>query len=327
MMLFDSFRAMNTDMLVAAEGDPEAVNAGFGRVREFVRAAEERFTRFSEKSELSQLNRASGTWRRVSPELFEVIRIASKCASTTAGLFDPGLLDALEAAGYDRSMDAIREAGPGLERETLQPRGRVGDIRLNEDSSSVLLPRGLRLDLGGIAKGWIAEQAVALLAPVADVRAVNAGGDMYAAGLPPEGSWRVALEDPLHPDRILAVLALGPGAVATSSVTRRAWHQPGGVRHHIIDPRTRRPAVTDWLSMTVIAQHAAIAEVYAKVLLIAGRASTRAMAADSDAPLTFIGVDREGRLWGSDDAWRVIEHGADEYGAVAEARDVCDARA
>lgn len=327
MMLFDSFRAMNTDIVVAAEGDPAAVKVGFERVRELVRGAEERFTRFSENSELSQLNRVSGTWRKVSPELFEVIRVASECAATTSGLFDPTILDALEAAGYNRSMDAIRTAGPGPERDPSQPRGSLADIRMNADSSSVLLPRGLRLDLGGIAKGWIAERAVALLAPVADVRAVNAGGDMVAAGLPPEGSWRVALEDPLRPDRTLAVLALGPGALATSSVTRRAWQQPDGVRHHIIDPRTRKPAVTDWLSMTVIAQHAAIAEVYAKVLLVAGRASTRAMAADSEEPLTFIGVDREGRLWGSDDAWRVIEHGADEYRAVAEARDVCDAGA
>lgn len=316
-MLFDSFRAMNTEILVAADGDAAAVHDGFRQVRDYVRTAEERFTRFSEGSELSQLNRASGAWFKVSPDMFEVIRLAVECSSRTSGLFDPTIVDALEAAGYDRSMDEIRAYGPGPERERSRGRAGMAGLRLDEASGSIRLPRGMRLDLGGIAKGWIAEQAVELLAPIADVRAVNAGGDMYAAGLPAEGAWRVALEDPLDPDRILSVLALGPGAVATSSVTRRAWHQPDGVRHHIIDPRTQKPAITDWLSMTVIAKQAAIAEVYAKVLLIAGKALTRAMAAGSDEPLAFIGVDRGGRLWGSDDAWRFIEHGTDEYRAVA----------
>jgi thiamine biosynthesis lipoprotein len=326
-MLFDSFRAMNTDMLVAAEGDPAAVAVGFRRVREYVQEAEERFTRFSEDSELSRLNQSSGTWRTVSPELFEVIRTASECASASSGLFDPTILDALEAAGYDRSMDDVRTTGPGPERSPRPIAGSMADVRIDESLRAVFLPHGLRLDLGGIAKGWIAEQAVGLLAPMTGACAVNAGGDMYAAGLPAEGAWKVALEHPLHPEQVLTILALGPGAVATSSTTRRTWEQAKENRHHIIDPRTRKPAVTDWLSMTVIAKHAAVAEVYAKVLLIAGRASTRAIAADSGQPLTYIGVDRDGRLWGSDDAWRIVENGADEFGAMAPARNLCDARA
>ena len=135
----------------------------------------------------------------------------------------------------------------------------------------ILLPPGMALDLGGIAKGWIAEQAALILSDFSSACAVNAGGDMFLIGFPDgEDHWSVALEDPLQPEIHLTTLKVDPGAVATSSVTKRTWKQGEKQRHHLIDPRTGEPAVTDWLSMTVIAAHAYEAEVFAKALLIGG---------------------------------------------------------
>ena len=121
------------------------------------------------------------------------------------------------------------------------------------ENGQVRLPQGTSLDLGGIAKGWIAEQAAGVLANYSPACAVDAGGDMFFLGLPEgEMSWAVEIEDPRDPLATLTTLEVGPGAVATSSVVKRAWHQGGERRHHLIDPRTGEPAATDWLSVTVV---------------------------------------------------------------------------
>jgi thiamine biosynthesis lipoprotein len=165
----------------------------------------------------------------------------------------------------------------------------------------------LQVDLGGIAKGWIAERAAGLLAGYAQVCGVNAGGDMFLIGLPEaEGIWRITLEDPCDSTRALAVLRVPGGAVATSSVTRRRWMHGAQSRHHIIDPRSGEPASTEWLSMTVIAGHAAQAEAFAKALLIAGPAHAQAIA-DRAGGIDFVGVRRDGSLWGSRNSKELIE--------------------
>jgi thiamine biosynthesis lipoprotein len=118
-------------------------------------------------------------------------------------------------------------------------------------------------------------------------------------GLPAgEAAWRLTLEDPSDETRALAVLKLPPGAAATSAVTKRCWLQGGEARHHLIDPRTQLPAETDWLSVTVIAEHLAEAEVYAKSLLIGGSGQS-AQFAQAGEPIEFIAVDQQSHLWGS----------------------------
>src|SRR4030042_6673591 len=84
-----------------------------------------------------------------------------------------------------------------------------------------------------------------------------------------ETDWEIGLENPLEPEKDLAVLRVKPGAVATSSTAKRQWQHNGKLQHHLIDPRTGEPAQTEWLSTTVWAKTAAEAEVYAKVVLIA----------------------------------------------------------
>lgn len=307
MIEYREFRAMNTDIVLAAEGAPEQLAPGFERARAFIAACEARFTRFAETSELATLNRSAGTWFHASPELYDAVREACAFVDETGGLFDPAILDALENIGYDRSMDDLRAHGAARPSPAANvPRVDTRAIEFDNDARGIRLPPGLRLDLGGIAKGWIAERAADELARYTCACAVNAGGDMFARGLPPgESAWAVALEDPRDPAETLAVLRLPPGAVATSSVTKRRWQQGDAVRHHLIDPRTRLPAETDWLSVTAIAPHATTAEVYAKALLIGGSRSAPDFAGRSD--LAFIAVDATGRLRGSKHAREFLD--------------------
>jgi thiamine biosynthesis lipoprotein len=271
-MRYDEFRAMNSNIVLAASGStPALVEIGFRQARQFIQQSEQRFTRFTDTSELAELNRAAGSWFKVSPDMFQVLREAQYLARETEGLFNPAVLPALKQAGYDRSMDELRRGAPRMGTVQVLEMQDFRQIRLDLNKQSVLMPDEMQIDLGGIAKGWIAEQAAWQLADFSEACAVSAGGDMFLVGLPEGASgWEIGLENPLEPEQDLATLYVSPGAVATSSITKRRWTHNGLLQHHLIDPRTGSPAQTEWLSTTVWAESATEAEVYAKVLLIGG---------------------------------------------------------
>jgi FAD:protein FMN transferase len=291
------FTAMNTLVQLAAEGDPIELQPVFARAQDLIAAGEARFSRFLPTSELSRLNRSAEGWFLASPELFSLIQEALDLYLLTDGFFDPSISRALIAAGYDRSMDEIRlmenvpiKSGPAYQRIPLD------EIRLDARGLSIKLPAGMQIDLGGIAKGWIAARAVNLLRQYSSAAAVSVGGDMVLSGLPAsQPGWQVSLEDPRDEQHVLAVLNLQPGSLATSSVTRRRWLQGGQPRHHIIDPRTGASAEVSWLSISVYAQKATQAEAFAKALLIAGPTQAGQLAARLQG-LYYIAVNPDGSL-------------------------------
>jgi FAD:protein FMN transferase len=306
------FRAMNTDIILAAQGNSKDVRLGFEEAHKYIVAAECRFTRFSEDSELSQLNRSAGAWFQASADMTFVVSLAYQYVEQAGGLFNPAILPDLERVGYDRSMDLIRAD------EALLPPARFGPglrvlpldgLLIKPEENLIYLPHGMRLDLGGIAKGWIAEQAAMVLADYSQACLVDAGGDMFMVGLPEgEGAWQIELEDPRNADRSLTSLNVQPGAVTTSSVVKRKWMQGDTSRHHLIDPRTGEPAETDWLSVTVIAPHADMAEVFAKALLIAGSRGAESVAQNA-SEVSYLAVDYEGKIWGTLESLELInEH-------------------
>jgi thiamine biosynthesis lipoprotein len=302
-MEFTEFRAMNTQIVLAGEGSATRVAEGFALARALIAKRAAQFTRFQDTSELSRLNRAAGEWFNASPELFDVLQQAYELHFQTQGLFDPAILAALENVGYDASMDVVRTRAASA--NALYPPVMSGTFRalsFHAAQRAVWLPTGTRVDLGGIAKGWIAEEAAHLLAEYTTACAVNAGGDIFAVGLPEnETAWEIELEDPCDSEHILTLLRVPPGAVATSSITKRKWKQGAHERHHLIDPRTGLSAATDWLSVTVMAPHATVAEVFAKALLIAGSREALAVA-EERSDVEFIAVDHDGKLWGSENA-------------------------
>ncbi|HSA99518.1 MAG TPA: FAD:protein FMN transferase, partial [Anaerolineales bacterium] len=214
-MEIQTFRAMNSEIVLLAESEAPQAEAGFVAARNFIEASERRFTRFSEDSELSGLNRSAGRWFQVSPDLFEVVREALFYFHRTKGLFDPSILPSLRQAGYVHSMDEIRRVGAAPQAASQPPASAAafGSIELQEADLSIRLPAGMQIDLGGIAKGWIAERAARLLSRYASACAVSAGGDMFLIGYPDgQDFWEVGLEDPRNPQADLVVLELQEGA-------------------------------------------------------------------------------------------------------------------
>ncbi|HSB66105.1 MAG TPA: FAD:protein FMN transferase [Anaerolineales bacterium] len=299
-MQYDQFRAMNSDIVMAASGsDLDQIKRGFTRSRRLIQQFEQRFTRFTDTSELAELNRSAGNWFQATPEMLQVVQEAIRLSTETDGLFNPAILPALKQAGYDRSMDEISNLPARGGMVQLIEMQDFRSIELNSEAGLIRLPDGMQVDLGGIAKGWIAERAARLLAQYAPACAVNAGGDMFLINLPQdEPDWAIGLEDPLHPEHDLALIHVAPGAVATSAVTKRKWQYNGRNQHHLIDPRTGEPAVTEWLSVTVWAAQAVDAEVYAKALLIGGPVVANELFS-SQTDKAYLAVDQFGWVLGS----------------------------
>lgn len=307
-MEYDEFTAMNTLIQSAAEGTPEALQAGFAAVRQFFADSEDRFSRFRPGSELCRLNRAAGTWFHASPDLFAVVKEALELHDLTDGLFDPSMLHALEQAGYDRSMDEIKKLGnvPGAAPE-IWVRPQFAETQLDARRHAIWLPADVQIDLGGIAKGWTASRAADLLSAYSPACTVNAGGDMVCLGLPQgETAWEVGLEDPLDAERDLAILRIPPGALATTAITRRRWLQDGQPRHHVIDPRTGQPVESNWLSISVLAPKATHAEAFAKMLLMLDEDEIQDFMSQFPT-YRFLAVDRDGKIWGTPQSKEIID--------------------
>ena len=279
------FRAMGCDVhVLIGGGRPDLLET----TRELIGDLERRWSRFRDDSEISLLNRRAGRPVRVSRQTVELVGHALEGARVTAGRYDPTVLGAVLRAGYDRSFellgavpgrfrDAGGLAGPGVSGSPAHPAGSALDLgweRIVVDPvlSTVMLPRGVGFDPGGIGKGYASDLVVAeLLAQGAAGACVNLGGDLRVEGeAPGGGSWAVAVEHPLT-RRPAATLRLRAGAVATSSRTRRAWGPDGDRSHHLIDPATGRSASSGLASATVVAARAWQAEVLAKAAFVAGR--------------------------------------------------------
>lgn len=240
---------------------------------EMFATAEAQLSRFRPDSELSRLNNQPQRWVPVSDTLWRIINRALELSNETSGLFDPTILPALEAAGYDRSYDLLDEL---VYPEPFDGADQTDDyLRCDPYQQAIWLPQGMRLDLGGIAKGDTAEQVVQWLNQFGPCL-VDAGGDITAGDAPDcYPGWPVGVAAPwgseFDDDEDILRLWLCHQSLATSGVDYRRWHSPEREFHHIINPRTGQPAVTDLLTVTVLADDACMAEAWATAVLVAGR--------------------------------------------------------
>lgn len=261
------FRSMGTDVELIASGgeDGSRFARAADRVERVFEREDRRCSRFRDDSELTRVNRNAGRPTLVSPGLATIVAHALDAAARTDGRFDPTVLDAVVAAGYDRDFDEVL-AGARAALRPGRPCGRWREVTL--DGDVLRLPPEVGLDLGGIAKGWTVDLATAEALDVGlSWAVVNAGGDLRVDGAVPSAGIDVGVEDPEALGLELLRLEVDGGAIATSSTTRRAW---GEGLHHLIDPSTGSPASTGIVQATVWAPTCAEAEVLAKDALLLG---------------------------------------------------------
>ncbi|MDQ6691427.1 MAG: FAD:protein FMN transferase [Candidatus Dormibacteraeota bacterium] len=224
----------------------------------WIGSAHRRLTRFDPNSELSELNAAAGRWRPVSPILESVLRESLRAHTVSGGLVHAGVLSSMLAAGYSRpfreGLPSTTVVMPG--ERALPPLPEILELC----PGSARVRSGYGVDLGGIAKGWMADQ---LADTIGGNCLINLGGDLFARGSGPQGAgWPVGFGG--------TTLLLQDQGAATSGTRYRRW---GDGLHHLIDPRTGRPSASNLEEVSVLASSAADAEVLAKTALLLGRAA------------------------------------------------------
>jgi len=290
------FRAMGCQMGAwVLTGDAVCARERLNLVGAWMTLVDTTLSRFNPLSELSRLNAQPALPVRVSPLLWDALTVALDAARATDGLYDPTVLDGLEAAGYDRDFAVVADSDVPA-AAVPSPCYTWRDIQCDPLTRTVTLPLGLRLDLSGTAKGWAAARAADMLASLGPCL-VDGGGDLAVRGaLPGLDGWPIGVADPDHPDAILAQLTVQDCGVATSGVDYRRWRRGTVEQHHIIDPRTRRPAATDLRTATVVAPDATQADLYALLVVLLGRERGYTLLA-AHPDLEGLLVDCEGQRW------------------------------
>jgi thiamine biosynthesis lipoprotein len=257
--------------------DPAAVADATALVRAELAAVDAACSRFRPDSELNAACRAAGRPVTVSPLLADLVAAALDAARQTDGDVDPTVGGALCGLGYDRDFAALtgREVAPAVR---VFPTPDWTAVRLRGQELSV--PTGVLLDLGATAKAAAADRAAALVALRLGLGVLVAlGGDVATAGPGPDGGWQVLVQD--RPGDPSSVVRLPAGAaLATSSTAGRTWGRPGELLHHILDPRTGRPAPAVWRTVSVAAYSC----------LRANTLSTAAVVRGHDAPMLLDGI-------------------------------------
>jgi FAD:protein FMN transferase len=252
--------------------DPAAFSSARAILASKLEAIDRACSRFRADSELSKLNHAAGSYVAVSPELFGAVKTARTAAGATGGLVDPTVGRSLRLAGYDRTFAAVRQRTSSV-RPTFVRSPDWRCIELDETRHAIRVPRGVELDLGATAKALVADRATRVIFDrTGSGVLVSLGGDVSVAGAPPSGGWPIRIaEDNTAP---LAgpgpVVTIAQGGLATSGTTVRRWRSESDELHHIIDPRTGRPAATFWRTATVVAASCLAANTVSTAAIVLG---------------------------------------------------------
>lgn len=217
-------------------------------------------SRFRPDSVSSRVSRNAGSWTEVPWDFVTVLTTALTAAEATDGLVHPLLGRQVVAAGYDTW--ARQESG--IAAGTHSHDWRAIEIAAGRSAARVRIPPGSALDLGAVAKGWLADRLAEIAHSSTGFDAVaNMGGDLRV--IAPSEGWVVAADPDLR-DVDAVHFDLEDAGLATSGVGHRAWK--GG--HHLIDPRTGRPADSPWSSVSVLAADAAGANAAATAGFVSG---------------------------------------------------------
>ncbi len=267
------FPALGTIAVVAVT-DPLCLSGAVDEVESEIRECDLACSRFRDDSDLSRLNRAAGRAAvAVSPWLIEALDVAVDAATETAGLVDPTVGSSLMALGYDRDFARMDKDGPPVASFRRVPGWR--SIAIDRDRRRARVAPGVAVDLGATAKALCADRAAHRVRRRLDTGVlVGLGGDIAMIGPSPEKGWCVRVTDradtPPESPVPGQTVSFGVGAVATSGTSARRWQRGGMPQHHIVDPRTSRPAGEYWRTVSVAASSCVDANIASTAAIIIG---------------------------------------------------------
>lgn len=251
-------------------------------------------SRYHVTSAVSALHLAAGLQPvAMAPEMMQVLKMARQMSQRSQGAFDI-TVGAFHEWNFDPAQTRIPDASE-IAREL--PLVNYRDLILDEKSASAYLRRrGMRVDLGGIAKLPILQAGMQVLKRhgITDAM-INGGGDVLVSGQLQGRDWRVGLRDPRAPERIVGVLALNEGFVAASGDYERYFMRDGRRYHHILNPKTGQPT-TGPHGVALVSRNLQDINGLGAAIMVAGAPAARQLLAplqDVDALI----VESDQRLW------------------------------
>jgi len=237
-----------------------------------IERVEHLLSRFNPESDISRINAyACLKPTEVSPETIRLIEESIKFSRITQGAFDITVCPLMQAWGFE---EKYKRHPPDLEqiKEALDKVGYRNINILKQEQSVFLAQPAMSLDLGGIAKGYAVDKAIAVLRQEGIKNAlVNAGGDIYALGVRGKNrKWRVAVQHPRKNQAVLAMLELEDKAVATSGDYQKYIEISGRRYSHIINPESGNPCSEVPASVTVLAGDCLAADALATSIFVLG---------------------------------------------------------
>lgn len=255
----------DTVVTVTLYGAPEGL-------LEEIWAACERYEQLLSKtvpgSDVSRINAAQGAPTQVDPETWEILRRAKEISAMSGGAFSVTVAPLMAMWDFTGGTNRMPS-----EEERIAALPLVNDslISLGENST-VTLPAGMQIDLGGIAKGYIADQVAELVRGRVHGATLSFGGNVYVVGDKPDGSaFNVGLQDPFTgTGAALGVISTKNCSVVTSGTYERGFDLDGVRYHHILDPQTGLPAWTDLTSATLVMTSSMDADALATACIVLG---------------------------------------------------------
>lgn len=256
--------AMDTTMTLSAYG-AQADTALEAACAEIERL-DALFSISTQNSDIWTLNHQKSA--TLSKDTATLLARAVEISAETDGAFDPTIAPLMEAWGFTTKAYRVPPA------ETIQSLLANVDataIQVDANGQCNLLPN-TSVDLGAIAKGYTADRIIALLKSNHIEHAlISLGGNVQTLGSKPDGSpWRIGIQDPVHPNALIATLEVHDRAVVTSGGYLRYFEENGVRYHHILDPATGYPANSGLLSVTIVSKDGTLADALSTALFVMG---------------------------------------------------------
>jgi thiamine biosynthesis lipoprotein len=295
-------RAMGTHLAFAAftspANDEAKVRSAFLAAADEIRRIETLMTTWRPDSELSKVNTAAGLSPvTVGQETYDVVAASIHTSEISEGTFDITFESLHGLWKFDQDLDPHPPTDAQVKAKL--PLLSFHHVRLDPTARSIYLDqKGVRISLGGIAKGYAVDRAAKVLED-AGISSffVQAGGDLYTRGKKPDGTdWSAGVRDPRGPDgSFFALLAVTDHAFSTAGDYERSYIVNGRRYHHIIDPRTGYPATAS-RSVTIWAKTALEADELDDAVFILGPEKGLALVESQDGVGAVI-VDAHNKVW------------------------------
>ncbi len=267
-VLRNTLFAMDTviELTVVAENE-ETARQAIGEAARTIQSVEDWGSADDPASEMARINAvADGFGGDVSADFAKTLRIALDVAAISNGAFDPTIRPLVERWDFSGESSFVPT---DEELAKLLPLVNYRQVILDENG--LTLPAGYRLDLGGVAKGYIVDQALLVMQRNgATAGLISAGGDVAGFGERPDGgAWVIGIQHPRQPEKLFGTLPLNNAAVATSGDYERYFELDGIRYHHLLDPATGYPA-RGLTSVTILAPACAEADAWATAIFVLG---------------------------------------------------------